>query len=100
MNTGYSAEQIESFKKTAKDIGVHFVLIHSAQDLTIYINDKFSAENDPTTKSRTQDLVSDITIFGHGQAETIEFGYNPDGFKLEMKLKVSPEQPVAPIPKG
>lgn len=89
MNTGYTDEQIESFRSTAKELGVELVLLNSADDLALYLNKKttkpyggargtpISPEEKIETVSdeRKKDLVTDVSIFGHGFVGSMEFGY-------------------------
>ncbi|GIV28892.1 MAG: hypothetical protein KatS3mg027_2706 [Bacteroidia bacterium] len=93
MNIGYTEEQIASFKSTADELGVNFVLLNSANELTIYLNKKttklegglrgtpMSPDELVTTVSeeRSNDLVTDLSVFAHGFVGSMEFGYHQEG---------------------
>jgi RHS repeat-associated protein len=77
MNVGYSDEAINTMRSVAKENGVSFVLLNSANELTNYLNSKSFSSAD-LSESRTVDQVTAISVFGHGFPGSMEFGYNQD----------------------
>ncbi len=75
MNVGYSKSDITKMRSIAKENGVNFVLLNSADELTNYVNSKTTSSSD-LTDARTSDQVTEMSVFGHGFVGSMEFGYN------------------------
>jgi RHS repeat-associated protein len=75
MNIGYSPDDIALMQNTAKSMGVGFVLINSATELSNYMNSKTTSSSIVSTE-RKSDKVTDVSMMGHGFIGTAEFGYH------------------------
>jgi RHS repeat-associated protein len=84
MNVGYSEKAIKKMERIAKRNGVEFVLLNSADELTNYMNSKGTSSSQ-LSEQRKADQVTDVTIFGHGFAGSMEFGYK-QGAELQEKF--------------
>jgi hypothetical protein len=79
MTAGYSELEIQRFQDIANDLGVGFQAINSADDLTNYLNSK-NTGNTALSVARQEDLITSMTIFGHGtsregESPAAQFGY-------------------------
>ncbi|MDX2172135.1 MAG: RHS repeat-associated core domain-containing protein, partial [Bacteroidota bacterium] len=90
MNVGYSPDEIELMQNTAKSMGVGFVLINSAKELSNYINSKTTTSS-VVSKERKADKVTDVSLMGHGFVGSAEFGYH-QGDEAQEKFSFGDEE--------
>ncbi len=75
MSAGYSKSDMKNFAAIAEALGVNFQAIDSDKGLTNYLNSKDTG-NSKVSDERKDDLVTNVTVFGHGFSGKAEFGYN------------------------
>ena len=78
MTAGYSESDMASFQKIARDLGVGFQAISSADEFTNYLNAK-SIGSAELSEARRNDPITSISVFGHGYAGSAEFAHNQPG---------------------
>ncbi len=66
FKAGYSNSQIDETRKAIAKYGATLKIVDSAQEFIEYVN---------TGNDRQNDLITNMTIFSHGQLGSIEFGY-------------------------
>ena len=80
MTAGYSESDITNFQNVAKELGVGFQAIGSADEFTNYLNSK-DVGSFGLSEARQEDQITSLTIFGHGKAGSVEFAYNQSNSK-------------------
>jgi RHS repeat-associated protein len=66
---GYTAKEIESYKKKAEKAGVNVQVVSDTDKIVDYINNKNGGE------SREQDLITNFSYVGHATPGDLEIGY-------------------------
>lgn len=74
MTAGYSDEDITKFQSIAKELGVEFKKIGSADEFTNYLNSK-DIGTSTLSDARKVDKITSMSVFGHGYEGSAEFAH-------------------------